>query len=127
MAVCAVIVRDGRVLAMRRAITKDAAPGAWETVSGRVHADEEPIDAVRREIAEECGLDVTLSSKPVTTYEAMRGDEPMTVIVYSGTTDSSAVRRSHEHDEHRWCTASEFAKLCPFPQLVDVVRSLLTN
>ena len=127
MAVCAVIVRDGRVLAMRRAATKDAAAGAWETVSGRVHVGEEPIEAVRREIVEECGLDVTLESRPYETYEAMRGEEPMTVIVYRGVTDSEGVRLSDEHDEYRWCTAKHFAEICTFPQLVDVVTRALAD
>ena len=36
VAVAAIVVRSGTVLAMRRAPHKDAGPGLWETLSGRV-------------------------------------------------------------------------------------------
>lgn len=55
-AVAILIFRDGRVLAMRRAATKDAGAGLWETVSGRVEVGEQPLDAAMREVREETGL-----------------------------------------------------------------------
>jgi putative (di)nucleoside polyphosphate hydrolase len=44
--------RDGRVLALERADH----PGAWQLPQGGLKRDEEPIDGVYREIAEETGL-----------------------------------------------------------------------
>ena len=65
VAVVVVIVKDGRLLALRRAMTKDAAPGLWEAVSGRVRAGEEPRDAAAREALEESGLAVEIEPRPV--------------------------------------------------------------
>lgn len=51
--------RDGRFLITKRAATKAWAPGWWEVSGGGAMAGEEPLDAVRREVREETGLDVT--------------------------------------------------------------------
>ena len=43
---------DGRVLALERADI----PGAWQLPQGGIEADEEPVAAVLREVAEETGI-----------------------------------------------------------------------
>ena len=50
---------DGRFLITKRVMTKSWAPGWWEVPGGGVQAGEESADAVRREILEETGLDVS--------------------------------------------------------------------
>ncbi len=50
---------DGRYLITQRAMDKSWAPGWWEVSGGGVTAGEESEDAVKREILEETGLDVT--------------------------------------------------------------------
>lgn len=129
LAVAAAIVREGRVLAMRRAPHKDAGAGLWETVSGRVAADEQPIDAIGREIAEETGLEVgstiALEERPVDAYVARRGERPMCVVFYAARATSSAVRRSSEHDDHAWLTPEELAARGSPPRLVEAVRRAL--
>ena len=82
VAVAAIIIRDGKVLAMRRSKTKDAGAGLWETLSGRVGLGEEPLEAVRQEIIEECGLEVEVEIRPFTAYQARRNDAPMMVLIY---------------------------------------------
>lgn len=50
---------DGKFLITKRVMTKAWAPGWWEVSGGAVMAGEESETAVRREIYEETGLDVT--------------------------------------------------------------------
>lgn len=60
LTVLGVIVRpDGKFLITQRAMTKAWAPGWWEVSGGGVMAGEDSIDAVKREIKEETGLDVS--------------------------------------------------------------------
>ena len=60
LTVLGVIVRpDGKFLITQRVMTKSWAPGWWEVSGGGVMAGEESKDAVKREILEETGLDVS--------------------------------------------------------------------
>lgn len=60
LTVLGVVVRpDGKFLITRRVMTKAWAPGWWEVSGGAAMAGEDSADAVKREILEETGLDVT--------------------------------------------------------------------
>ncbi|MBP1592873.1 MAG: NUDIX hydrolase [Oscillospiraceae bacterium] len=60
LTVLGVIMRpDGKFLITQRVMTKAWAPGWWEVSGGAAQAGEESEDAVKREILEETGLDVT--------------------------------------------------------------------
>ncbi|MBO5209600.1 MAG: NUDIX domain-containing protein [Lachnospiraceae bacterium] len=50
---------DGKFLITKRVMTKAWAPGWWEVSGGAAMAGEESLDAVKREILEETGLDVS--------------------------------------------------------------------
>lgn len=60
LTVLGVICRhDGKFLITQRALDKHWAPGWWEVSGGGVMAGEDSADAVKREVLEETGLDVT--------------------------------------------------------------------
>ncbi|MGN1180296.1 MAG: NUDIX domain-containing protein [Suilimivivens sp.] len=60
LTVLGVVMRpDGKFLITRRVMTKAWAPGWWEVSGGAAQAGEDSFDAVKREILEETGLDVT--------------------------------------------------------------------
>ncbi|NWG20126.1 MAG: NUDIX hydrolase [Chloroflexi bacterium] len=58
VASAALVVRDGRVLLVRR--RNEPGRGLWCLPCGYAEADEPPDDAARREAREETGLDVTV-------------------------------------------------------------------
>ena len=121
-AVAVAVFRGGRVLALRRSPLKDAGAGAWEALSGRVRPGEQPLAAARREAREECGLEVAIDPRPVTSYQAKRNLEDMVMVVYRGASKAGDVVLSDEHDACAWMTLPEFARACPFPLLVEAVR-----
>lgn len=60
LTVLGVIARpDGKFLITQRVMTKAWAPGWWEVSGGAAMAGEKSEDAVKREVLEETGLDVT--------------------------------------------------------------------
>lgn len=60
LTVLGVVVRpDGKFLITQRVMTKSWAPGWWEVSGGAAMAGEDSADAVKREILEETGLDVS--------------------------------------------------------------------
>lgn len=125
VAVAAVLVDGERLLCMRRSAWRDAGAGLWETLSGRMRPNEEPLAAVSREIAEECGLEVALDERPVTAYAALRNTEPMVVLVYRGRLLAGQVKLSDEHDEYAWLTTDEFAQRSPLAPLVHAAEIAL--
>ncbi len=50
---------DGKFLITQRVMTKAWAPGWWEVSGGAAQAGEESVEAVRREVLEETGIDVS--------------------------------------------------------------------
>ena len=54
-----VMTKDGRFLITKRVMTKNWAPGWWEISGGAAMAGETSEEAVRREVLEETGLDVS--------------------------------------------------------------------
>src|SRR5262245_27497561 len=68
LAVSVFVFRDGRFLAMQRSRRVEAAPGAWDAVSGRVEPGEAPRAAAERECREESGLAVDVDPRPADVY-----------------------------------------------------------
>ncbi len=54
---CALIIRDGRVLAAQRSAAMDLS-GKWEFPGGKIEPDEDPGECLAREILEELSIEV---------------------------------------------------------------------
>lgn len=120
-AVVVVVKHLGRVLAMRRALDRDAGAGLWETVSGRIEADEEPAAAAAREVLEETGKRVSIDPRPVDAYRSYRGSSPMLVVVYRADWPGGEVERSSEHDAHEWLEPAAFRARTSLTRLAAAV------
>ena len=77
LTVLGVIARpDGTFLITKRVMTKAWAPGWWEVSGGGVQAGESSEEAVRREVKEETGIDVTNAEGGYAfTYKRVNPDE----------------------------------------------------
>jgi mutator protein MutT len=104
------LIGENKILLLKRSDNADYSPGIWEDITGRVHQFEEPEDALRREIAEEAGIEVEIQ-KPLTTFHLFRGeksaDTELIGIIYYCTTDNPHVKISGEHTEYLWTTPQE--------------------
>ncbi len=127
VAVAVLILHEGRVLSMRRSPNKDAGPGLWETLSGRVEPGEQPYDGAVREAFEESGMRVRVEARPWTAYAARRAGEPMVVITYRAVPvgRNPTVVMSKEHDAFAWLDAEAFAARCRLTALVPAVETAL--
>lgn len=124
-AVAVLIVREGRVLALRRSPAKDASPGVWETVSGRLEPDEDPRAAAAREALEETGLSVRVEARPWDAYAARRAGVPMLVVLYRAVPVGGTLVLGDEHDASAWVDADGFARRSTIEPLARSVRSAL--
>jgi 8-oxo-dGTP diphosphatase len=119
--VIGIIRKADNILLMRRALTKSTNPGKWEAIAGKVEFKEHPNDALHREIKEESGLNVSINERPLTSFQTMRGTEPMILIYYLCDYVSGDVALSKEHDAYKWANFQEFKTLCSFNELIEIV------
>jgi 8-oxo-dGTP diphosphatase len=97
LVVGAAVVRDGRVLATRRAHPAEAA-GLWEFPGGKVEPAEDPGSALVREIREELGCVVAVTGR-------LAGEQPVKDgyrlrVLLAELTSGEPV--PHEHEALRW-------------------------
>lgn len=60
--------KEGKYLITKRVMTKAWAPGWWEVSGGACQAGETSLEAVRREVNEETGLDTTGAGEYIFSY-----------------------------------------------------------
>ena len=113
------IVRDGagRLLLVRRA--NPPAQGTWSLPGGRVETGESDPDALRREVAEETGLEVTVG-RLVGTVERS-GPEGTAYVIndHECTVVGGELRAGDDASEVGWFTPAAVAQLDTAPHLVD--------
>lgn len=99
----------------------------WLPVGGHIELDEDPEEALFREVKEECGLDIELiGKKPKFSYSSAKffvTPEYMDIhsinenhshiaLEYFAKAKSDTVKLSDgEHDEIRWFTKSDLSKV----------------
>ncbi len=109
-AVVAVVVRDGRVLVVRRGPAA-ARPGYWMPPSGRIEPGETQPEAVVRELREELGLTVRPVAK---VWECDTDDGVFRLHWWTAHPGpETPVPDGREVAEVRWVSPEEFAALRP--------------
>jgi mutator protein MutT len=104
----AVIRRNGRVLVCRRPAHKRHG-GLWEFPGGKLEYGESLLDAARREMREELGLEATGVGR---TLAAIHDPgSPFLIEFVEVEIAEGAEPSTLEHEEIRWATAEELADL----------------
>lgn len=122
LSVGAVVVRDGRLLLIRRG--RGAAAGKWSVPGGRVEAGETMADAVVRELREETGLAGTVD-RPLGWVERI-GDGYHYVIVDFVVTvgDEREPVAADDASDALWV---DLAGVAAHPNLVDGLADFLLH
>ena len=71
--------------------------------------DEDPIKGLKREVAEETGLQIEVF-QPVTTWFGHFNKIPLISIDYLCTSNSNQINLSHEHRNFRWLSINNLTK-----------------
>jgi len=99
---------DGKYLFVRREPSFRIGSQKWDIPGGRIEPDEPLLDALRREVKEETGLELDLADKLLAAQDIFVDDKNLHVVrlTYLGKA-GGAVSLSDEHDDHRWMTREE--------------------
>jgi 8-oxo-dGTP diphosphatase len=121
--VAAVMVRDGRALACRRAAHVRGA-GTWEFPGGKVEPGEQPEEALAREIREELGVVVVVGAL-VDRSEVPVGDLVIDLACYLADPVGPLPTTSTDHDLLRWVPLAELGGMPWSAPDLPAVRRLM--
>lgn len=103
------LARDGRLLLVHRRHDRTDHPDTWDLPGGHIEPGESPADAMRREVREEVGAEVTAFHGVA--FPDFFPSAETHVFVVTGWTGEPANLALDEHDDLRWFTADEVAGL----------------
>jgi len=120
LAVGAVVVRDGSLLMVQRG--QEPARGLWTLPGGRVDGGEYLEDALRREVAEETGVEVAID-RLLGIFEVV-GDQHFVILDYLATTSYEGdPRPATDAGAARWVPLDEVQTLDLTPRLAETLRA----
>lgn len=119
MAVKAVVMReDGRCLLIRRSAANRNFVGQWEWPGGKADPGEDFVTALRRELAEEAGLEVEFTGFAGATCFEMPKIH-VVVLCMEARATGGTLRLSEEHDAAEWVPLADLAKWELTPHVRD--------
>ena len=118
--VAAILQRDGAYLATQRGYGEFE--GMWEFPGGKIEHDESPEDALKREIQEELGIDITID-KFLCTTEYDYPSFHLTMHCYLCGIKAGKIEL-REHKSARWLTPAEMVSVEWLPADKDVISRL---
>jgi 8-oxo-dGTP diphosphatase len=126
IATSAAIIRDGRVLIVRRA--RKPADGVYTLPGGVVEAGETLIEAVTREVREETGL--AIEPLALAGYREMimrdgdnRVSRHFVILSFAARWVSGEVQLNSELDDARWLLPAEIERLKTTEGLAEIVAA----
>ena len=104
----AIIVKNGKILILKRTKEEDYFKEMWDIPGGRINFGEMPEKALKREVKEETGLEIEVV-KPVRVWSFFKNKEKTQVV---GITmlckyKSGEVKLSEEHRKFKWINPKE--------------------
>ena len=106
----AIIEKDGKILVLKRS-SKDAFnPDMWDLPGGVMEFGEQVLDALKREIKEECDLDVEVLS-PTDVSTKLSDEEQYVATTFICEYKSGTVKLSKDHSEFKWVDAKKVPDL----------------
>lgn len=98
----AFIVNDNKLLVLRRASNDIQMPDIWELPGGRLGLGENPKEGIKREIKEECGIDIEVLHPMNIRHFTRKDGQIITMLVFLCKGLSDDVRISEEHSGFDW-------------------------
>lgn len=119
--VSAVIINENKeILVTKRSLNDDFLPGFWDIPGGGIDSGELFEEGLKREILEECGIQIEVI-RQITTNKYNENGTEVTEITFLAKAISTNVNLNPEHTEFKWLKYSDLNKV----KLSDYVINLI--
>jgi 8-oxo-dGTP diphosphatase len=109
----AFIVKDGKLLVIKRRPNDVHKPGQWDIPGGRMEPGENPIEGLIREVREEASITIQ-TVMPFDVHHFTRDDgQVITMIIFLCTHTDGDIQLSEEHTEYKWVDMQKERGLLP--------------
>jgi 8-oxo-dGTP diphosphatase len=112
--------KDAQVLLLKRSFEENWMPHKWALVGGKIEEGEEPVEACKREIMEETGIEVNKFKESFVIQRNDTNVEHVFIGMYDGKPHD--VKLNEEHCGYGWFSKEEIDGLDSVPNLVDYVQ-----
>ena len=126
--VAVILLRPEEMLLCHRAPARRWYPDVWDFPGGHVEPGENPLGALRREVAEELGAELRgVDGGPVLRRVDLQRSLDLTVWVSRRWRGEVSNMQPHEHDAIGWFSAAQLEELkLADPSYLTVLRHLLS-
>jgi mutator protein MutT len=107
----AILVEGRSVLLCHRNADRAWFPDVWDIPGGHIEADEDPAEALERELREELGIVVSTVGEPFAVIESESADLSMIVYRIDSWLGSPANSAPDEHDRIEWIDVADTKSL----------------
>jgi 8-oxo-dGTP diphosphatase len=98
----AFIVKEDKLLIIKRSLNDVHGAGMWEIPGGRLELDEDPIEGLKRETKEETEIDIEVLY-PMNVQHFTREDgQKITMIIFLCKALNDKIKLSEEHSDFEW-------------------------
>lgn len=109
----AIIVKDNKILLIRRRLNDVHSPGKWDIPGGRLEEGEDLHTGLRRETIEESNLEIEIV-KELEVHHFNRDDgQPIKLTIFYCKFTGGELRLSEEHIEFKWVNLNSDIKAFP--------------
>ena len=120
----ALVLKEGRMLLVKR--SQEPSKGKWSVPGGRLELGETISEAVKREVLEECGVQIEIVRILNVMDNILRDDDGriryhFVLIDLLANYLSGEPEAQSDAEECRWVTPAELAKVDMNPRLRDVI------
>ena len=123
VAVKGIIVREEKVLIIKRAKDDEVGAETWECVGGKIEFGEALEDALIREVKEEVGLNITVDRLLYATTFKTDPTRQVVILTYLCKNYDGEVILSAEHVDYQWVTKEALKQLLH----PDIIRDFEKN
>lgn len=123
--VSSVLLRDGKVLMLKRPDRCHSFPGRWSLVSGKIEPGEAPADAAGREIKEETSIEVGIPDAALDPMYVREGKILWKVYPFAYRVPGAEAVLNEENEGFEWVLPEDIPSMDTVSDTDKVVRTLL--